>query len=245
MKQILIFISVTIALISNKAACAQGNYTDEIYPVTVRQQLTPASSAATLKQAVLTACRMKRDSDIRLKDISQVTFFKTVLVKAMGRVQVFLVKYGDSLPADYDRDGFLFVDNRAHHYFLITLSELKPVKVKASDHAYFLAGIYKRRGYGVFKIFNWSGKALTNIFQSPDFVSNSSLDCITYRHDDLKFENTDRNADGYLDLYFHGIANYYCNGGENSGRLDRKPRRSKPIAFTYYFDPIKKTWSKK
>jgi hypothetical protein len=83
------------------------------------------------------------------------------------------------------------------------------------------------------------------IFESADPVSNYSLNCESYENDDLKLQNIDLNNDGYLDLKFTGIKNFYCNGFEQYGRDERKPIKKEKISITYYYNSINQNWQKK
>ena len=170
-------------------------------------------------------------------DIDSIRYSGTYNLKNTGEVSIFQIYYNTwYLSSMWQYPMVLLIDKKNHEGYLFELNTVTPIKVRQNDNEFYFAGIYKNRyQYGTFKIFDIRNGVLYNIFASGEAVSNYSLDCISYENDELKFQNIDLNHDGYLDLVFTGIKNYYCEGYESYGREDRAPIKKEKISIIYYY----------
>jgi len=226
----------------NNMVLASDNL-DTILPTKIKIDLKSNSSQIDLKKTVQYIYLQDQDS-IKLSDVVKVEFIRTINVHKLGAVNLFKIGLSYRLPMTYNHDLIMIISNVKHYAYLVALDGVEPIKINEKDSVFYFAGRYKRKLYGTFKVFDFSKGIMKNIFTSPDFVSNYSEDCISYPHDNLKLKNIDLNNDGYLDLQFSGIENFYCKGFETSSREDKKPLRRKKIEFTYYYRPSKHTWQK-
>ncbi len=182
------------------------------------------------------------------KDIEYVNFAGKYKLAGLESDSILLFQYklNPNLPEIwYPYNRFFVVDNCSHKTYLLKLDAVEPIQTEKSSNVSYLAGRYKdRNGYGVFKIYQFIQGILTQVFQSDEYVSNNSFDCISYENGDLELNNVDVNGDGYLDIEFSGRKNFYCDGNESFGRGDREPIRTEPLSIVYYFDPITSKWKK-
>jgi len=245
MRKAILVTSLLLALLLNCLIVMANSPKEIIDPIKIRSTLNEHSSIKQLKIAFfnISSAVFKDPPIYKLNSIESIKFSKRINV-SIGKIDIFKIKLSDDLPEVYDKNLVLIVDNFRHNAYFLSLDIVEPIKSQNRDTAYYFAGRYKRKEYGTFKVFDFINYKMKLTFSSPDYVSNDSMECICYANDDLRLQNADENGDGYLDLKFSGIKNYYCIGGENVGRLDRKPLKTRKIKFIYYYDPKHTSWHK-
>lgn len=244
----LLLIFVCLSFKTDKTT-SHSNSSNDLYdlisPEKISSVISSKCSENELKISVKNILVNHTGDPIKIDDIESAKYWGTLKANNGHIVELFNIKLSYKLPAVYDYFGVLVVDNKELKAYFLFLNSIEPIKIKISDTTSFFAGRYKRKGYGVFKIFSFNGNRLQSIFTSGDYVSNFSLDCISYENDDLKLENIDLNNDGLLDLRFTGIKNSYCEGLEEGySREDRKPLKKEKIIIKYYYDEHFSGWKK-
>jgi hypothetical protein len=223
----------------------KNDLNDSIRPFRIEKDINPYTPESELRDIIRNRLINVSGDKISLKDIETVKYYSTYKIKDIGATLIFKVKLSYNLPSVWHYSIALIVDSVKHNGYLIDLDVIEPIKIKQESEFFYFAGRYKdRHRYGTFKIFEFKNSIMHEIFESDNEVSNYSNDCISYENDDLKLQNIDLNNDGYLDLKFFGIKNYYCNGYEQYGREERKPIKSEKVSFIYYFDKSKLNWRK-
>jgi hypothetical protein len=225
---------------------SKDNYnSQDLYPPEkIASVLGPNSSENELKRLIMKILIKDTGDSIKIEDIESAKYWGKLEIKEDHSVELFNIKLSYSLPAVYDYYGILVVDNRELNAYFLPLNSIEPVKLNAKDSTVFFAGRCKRKGYGLFKIYSFRGNILQSIFTSKDYVSNFSLDCISFENDDLKMKNIDLNNDGLLDLSFTGIKNIYCEGFEEGfSKDDRKPLKKEKLTIKYLYDANLATWT--
>jgi len=250
-----IYILILLLSISNIVRGQEVTDLDLDKPVKsfhISEKINPKRDKAKLKTIVIDYIAAQGwDGGNRFKfhDIDSIRYRGTYKLKNTGEVLAFQIYFSYDLPdAWYPYERVLLIDNTYQKGYLFNLNTVTPIKVKQSDNDFYFAGIYKDKfQYGTFEIFDIKKGVLYNIFASDEAVSNYSFDCISYKNDELRFQNIDVNLDGYLDLVFTGIKNYYCNGYESYGRNDRPPIKQEKISIVYYYFTEKNTfgWKRK
>lgn len=202
----------------------------------INEKINPKQDEAILKTIVIDYFVANGSGTLKFHDIDSIQYRGTYKLKNTGKILVFQIYFSYDLPCSwYPYQIVLLIDNTNQKGYLLGLHTVFPIKVKHSDDNFYFAGIYKNKyQYGTFKIFDIKNGVLYNIFASDEAVSNYSLDCISYENDELQFQNIDVNHDGYLDLVFTGIKNYYCEGYESYGREDRPPIKQEKVSIIYY-----------
>lgn len=243
-----VFIFVCIIWLGKVQAQVSDEYI-ESYVLT--SELTHTLQLDTQKRILLNVMNMTNEQhlgrELVIEDIESISYIGTYKFVGMesDSYLIFKVQFDSmNLPGTFGHYTKIFiVNNKAHKLYLIDLDTAEPIKVRETDSIYYFAGRNKGRYcYGTFNIYKFDKDILTLIYQTDEYVSNYSLDCISYENDDLELKNVDTNGDKYLDLKFTGTANYYCIGKENYGREDRKPIKSKSISLIYKYIKEKKTW---
>jgi hypothetical protein len=198
-----------------------------------------------IKKIVLKQLINCSGDSLKLSDIKSVKCRGTYSIEGLGLSKIYKIELSYSLPNVWHYSLALIVDNH-HKGYLVNLDLIELIKLKKESDNYYFSGRYKNRHrYGVFRIFKFSDNIMCQIFESADPVSNYSLDCESYENDDLKLQNIDLNNDGYLDLKFTGIKNFYCKGFEQYGRDERKPIKKEKISITYYYNSVNQNWQKR
>lgn len=216
---------------------------DSIVPIKIDKIIDENYPKSQLKSSVLSIITKSCKCKIDIKDIDSVNYWGTLNVYHLNPVSIFKIKYSYELPSVWHYSAVLIIDNVNHNAYLLDLDVVEPVKVQNNVDTFYFAGIYTNRYLiGTFKIFDFKNGNLYDIYDSNEPVSNYSLDCISYENEFLKFQNVDLNSDGYLDIKFSGVRNYYCNGYEQYGREERKPIKKDKISITFIYNNIKKSW---
>lgn len=196
-----------------------------------------------IKDLVLTQLIKLSGDHLSLKDINSIKYMGIYNLKGLGKSQIYKIKLSYSLPTVYHYSLALIIDNHCHG-FLIALDIVELIKIKAISNEYYFGSRYiNRYGYGYFKVFEFNNNYMYQVFESNEAVSNFSYGCTSFENGNLKLQNIDVNKDGYLDLKFTGIKDFYCNGLEQYGREDRKPLRKKRIILIFYYNPKNATWT--
>jgi hypothetical protein len=181
------------------------------------------------------------------ENVSNFSFYRYLTVRDEGKVATYkgelLSTQTSPLPTNA-RGPFYLIKGKSPKMFLLFLDSLVPVRLKKGEDSCYLGGYLNSRGLGKFVIYGFKDDSLTSLFETKEYVYNYSLDCNSYDNSGyLKFQNTDENADSYLDLLFCGRNNIYCNGLElGFSREDRSPIRTEKIKIIYYYDPMEKFW---
>lgn len=241
-----VILLIVLLIFLNGANC-QENVSRNLYDVSTPHKTTMNYSSTAplqeLKELVRDILFKGTGDSLSIEDVATVEYLSQPILNNGKRYEIFEVSLNKDLPEVYDKNGFLLIDSSKRVAFFVFLSSYESIKARTQDTLVFFAGRYKRKGYGTFKVFSIIKDTLRNIFVSPDFVSNNSLDCISYQNDDLILENADFNHDGFNDLKFSGIKNYYCKGLEEGyGRDERKPVRSEKITILYFYNAKSGCW---
>lgn len=185
------------------------------------------------------------ENEITPKEFEFIHFIGSYKISGLGQTIIYKIKLGHTVPAVYSRGYYLVIGVENKLVYLIAFDKLELIKLHPKDKYWFFSGRFIRRsGYSNFDIYHFRDTKMVKIFSSDEYVSNFSYDCISYRNGNLSFKNIDINNDGYLDLYFDGIKNYYCHGLENNGRLDVKPIKSEFIKIKYLYNKELNNWVK-
>jgi hypothetical protein len=198
-----------------------------------------------IKKIVLKQLINCSGDSLELSDIKSVKCKGIYSIEGLGLSKIYKINLSYRLPNVWHYSLALIVDSY-HNGYLVNLDLIELIKLRQDSRNYYFSGRYKNRSrYGVFKIFRFSNNIMYQIFESADAVSNYSFDCESYENGDLKLQNIDLNNDGYLDLKFTGIKNFYCKGFEQYGRDERRPIKKEKISITYYYNSVNQNWQRK
>lgn len=218
---------------------------DSIKSFQISVNVESGISNSEIKKIVLEQLIKSSGDSLKYTDVVSVKYQGKYNLVDLGESRIYKIKLSYSLPNVWHHHLVLIIDRNSNAY-LVNLDMIELIKIKERSNDYYFTGRYKNRYcYGVFKIFRFINNSMYQIFESEEAVSNHSLDCESYKNDDLKLNNVDLNKDGYLDLKFSGIKYIYCEGLEQYGRDERKPIKKEKITIVYYYNSGDKTWQKK
>ncbi|WP_353331696.1 hypothetical protein [Bacteroides sedimenti] len=218
---------------------------DSIKSSQINVNVKSGISNSEIKKIVIEQLIKSSGDSLKYTDVESVKYWGKYNLVDLGESRIYKIKLSYSLPNVWHYPLVLIVDSNGNAY-LVNLDMIELIKIKGNSNDYYFAGRYKNRYcYGVFKIFGFINNSMYQIFESEEPVSNHSLDCESYKNDNLKLKNIDLNNDGYFDLKFSGIKYSYCDGLEQYGRDERKPIKKEKITIVYYYNSVDKTWQKK
>lgn len=234
-------ISVVALVFMFCAAIKAETRNDSIRSFQIKDNIDDISNIE-LKKIIVEQLTKNSGDSLKLTDVESVKCLGKYNVVDLGSSRIYKIKLSYNLPNVWHYFAALIVDSHCNAY-LVDLDLIELIKTEKNSSGFYFAGRYKNRyRYGVFRIYRFIKNTMYQVFESEGPVSNYSLDCESYEKDDLRLQNVDLNNDGYLDLKFSGIKNFFCNGLEQYGRDERKPIRKEKISMIFYYDSINQNW---
>jgi len=235
--------TIIIILISFVCFTSKAQTKNDIKPfkINIHETLTKGE----IKNIILHQLIRYYSDTLNSKDITDIEYLGKYNLQNSGQNDIYKISLNYDLPMVWHYSIVLIVDKNNNGFF-IELDSIELIKIRKGDNTCYFAGRYKDRNqYGVFRIYKFKNNKVYQLFESNYPVSNYSFDCESYEQGDLKLSNMDVNNDGYLDLRFTGIKNYYCNGLEQVGRDERAPIKQEKITINYVYDPVRNKWRTK
>jgi hypothetical protein len=197
--------------------------------------------AAATKNIV--ACFLKKQSkENGVKDIDKVELIEKTCLFDNAIFDIYKIKLSDKLPEEYHKDFYVIYNLKDSLGYFVYVDSLVFIKSKITDKCNLIAGTFRRRNIGHFRVYQLKGNKLS-LWESEKVVYNYTTDCISFENGALDFKNVDLNSDGFLDLEFTGVRNFYCEGlEEGPSRETKSPVKREQVKFTYFFNPKDGRW---